>query len=468
MKRRMIAFAAAAALLTGFAPVSPDMFVHAENCTAVKDESGLYLLVYSDRAEVSAVWNEQESYEIPAKVNGLPVTAINDSVFYFNNTVKSIVIPSSVKTIAEMAFYSCNLLESVTFSEGLETISAQAFANCASLLNITIPGSVTSVEKEAFYDCNALKTLTFAEGEGCVIGENAFKACDALHTVTMESGVTEIQAGAFCTCSALENLTLSDTLKTISYSFQGCPKLEKVDLPDSLSSLHSMAFYNSAVCTEQIDVLIYVDDWVVDCNTDVAKATIKEGTRGIAQNAFYDCGNMTTLTIPEGVKIIDTNAFDECSSLLNLQLPATIEEIDSNAFNYCSSITSLTLPESTKVIAQQAFDNMDHLNEITILSKECSIYPSADTIPADAAIKGYPGSSAQSYADTFGRAFTALETTDPTVPDITLPLTPDVNQDGGIDAIDAAWLLQYAAATGAGYTGSIEDFVIEKMQNSAA
>lgn len=482
MKKRMIACAVAAALLTGAVPAFPDMLVHAENCTSVKDESGVYCLVYSDRVEIVGIWNEQESYEIPSEVEGLPVVSINERAFYDNDIFKYITIPSSVQTIGKNAFYNCNLLESVTFSEGLETISETAFKSCPSLLNITLPGSVTSIGTQAFYDCDALKTLTFAEGDGCIIGEEAFRDCDALHTVAMESGVTEIQKSAFSSCDVLENLTFSDTLKTVSYSFQSCPKLATVDLPDSLTSMQCNAFYGSAVYTNQTDVLIYVDDWVVYCNTDVAKAAIKEGTRGIAEYAFGDCTSLTTLTIPEGVEIIDTYAFNNCSSLLNPQLPSTIKEIDSYAFNECRSIASLTLPESTQIIAQQAFDGMDYLKELIILSTDCSIYPSADTIPAETSsstavtIKGYTGSTAQSYADTFGRTFVALDeagtteptdttdptdTTEPTDPDTTITLTPDINQDGNIDAVDAAWILQYAAAYGAGYTGTIEDFVAE-------
>lgn len=470
MKRRMIACAVAAALLTGAVPAFPDMLVHAENYTAVKDESGVYCLVYSDRVEISGYWNAQESYEIPSEVEGLPVISINERSFYDHSTLKSVTIPSSVMTIGDSAFYSCNVLESVTFSEGLETISANAFKSCPALLNITIPGSVTSIGYEAFYDCDALKTLTFAEGDGCIIGEEAFRDCDALHTVTMESGVTEIQKSAFSSCDVLENLTFSDTLKTVSYSFQSCPKLATVDLPDSLTSMQCNAFYGSAVYTNQTDVLIYVDDWVVYCNTDVAKAAIKEGTRGIAEYAFGDCTSLTSLTISEGLEIIDTYAFNNCRSLLNLQLPSTVTEIDSYAFNECRSITSLTLPESLEVIAQQAFDGMDYLKELTILSTDCSIFPSADTISAEVTINGYTSSTAQSYADTFGLTFVALDevetteptdTTEPTEPDTTITLTPDINQDGRIDAVDAAWILQYAAASGAGYTGSIADFVAE-------
>jgi hypothetical protein len=419
-------------------------------------------LVYSDRAEVVNYWTEQESYEIPSEVEGLPVTSINEEAFNAHNSLKSVTIPPSVKTIGKKAFYSCNALENVTFSEGLAIISEAAFKSCPSLLNVVLPGSVTSIQTQAFYDCDALKTLTFAEGDGCVIGEEAFRDCDALHTVTMESGVTEIGESSFVGCDVLENLTLSNTLKTISNSFQGCTKLEEVDLPDSLSSLNGYAFYGSAVYTNQTNVLIYVDDWVVYCNTDAVKATIKEGTRGIAESAFESCKNLQSLTIPEGVEIIDTKALSNCISLLNPQLPSTIKEIDSHAFNECSNITSLTLPESTQMIGQQAFDGMDYLQQLTILSKDCSIYPSADTIPSEAVtIKGYTGSTAHSYADTFGCTFAALDegdSTDTTEPTVT-QLTPDINQDGNIDAVDAAWILQYAAACGAGYTGSIEDFV---------
>ncbi|MGH7953575.1 MAG: leucine-rich repeat protein, partial [Limisphaerales bacterium] len=50
---------------------------------------------------------------IPSMTNGLPVTSIGDSAFYYNTTVKSVTIPDSVTNIGNGAFYLCHLMTNV-------------------------------------------------------------------------------------------------------------------------------------------------------------------------------------------------------------------------------------------------------------------------------------------------------------------------------------------------------------------
>ena len=469
-KRSMLACAMAAMLLTC---ITPDFTANAENHTTYNDESGIVFFVYSDRAVAQYTWKNQDIYNIPAEIEGMPVTEVN--VKFEDTDVVSVSIPCSVQTIGEDVFKYCRSLEKVTLSEGLKSISDSAFYECDSLLNITIPGTVSDIGSQAFYNCSALKTVEFAKGDGCVIGEKAFYNCDALHTVTMEDGVTEIGNNSFSGCNNLINLSLPETLHTINSSFQGCSKLKTVDLPDSLKNLNRYAFLSCPIYTEQIDVLKYVDDWVIECNTDVVKTSIKEGTRGIAHGAFSECSSLTSLTIPEGVEIIDSSAFVGCTKLIEIKLPSTIKEISTNAFNQCNNIRSMTVPESTKIIAKQSFAGMDNLEEVIILSKDCSIYPDADTIPtasnySDVTIKGYTGSTAHNYADTFGRTFVALddESTSPTEPEETTKpgepiyiyvMRPDVNSDGSIDSSDASIILAYYAYTSTGGTLNFEDYM---------
>lgn len=47
----------------------------------------------------------------------------------------------------------------------------------------------------------------------------------------------------------------------------------------------------------------------------------------------------------------------------------------------------------------------------------------------------------------------------PTMAEDTTELFGDIDGNGRVDAADAAWILQYAAASGAGYTGTLKEFV---------
>lgn len=87
---------------------------------------------------------------------------------------------------------------------------------------------------------------------------------------------------------------------------------------------------------------------------------------GIADNAFCDCRNMTSVKLPSTVKRIGHYAFSRCHSLSAVNLPEGLTDIDLHAFEYCMSLTSIDLPSTTKSIGGLAFYCCTRLEGITI------------------------------------------------------------------------------------------------------
>ena len=56
------------------------------------------------------------SVVIPEEINGVSVTSIGDSSFYYCKSLTSITIPNSVTSIGEEAFSSCSSLTSITIT----------------------------------------------------------------------------------------------------------------------------------------------------------------------------------------------------------------------------------------------------------------------------------------------------------------------------------------------------------------
>ena len=50
-----------------------------------------------------------------------------DSAFYRCNSIETVVIPKSVKTLEYRAFFACSKLKNVTMSDGLTLIGGSAF-----------------------------------------------------------------------------------------------------------------------------------------------------------------------------------------------------------------------------------------------------------------------------------------------------------------------------------------------------
>lgn len=140
-------------------------------------------LQYSLSGAYASVYGVAEGVEeiiIPSSItyDGITyvVSSIGESAFATsgyrargNNTVKKVVVPSSVKTIGFAAFYYSNI-EEVILSEGVVSIYSCAFCG-TNLREIIIPSSVNCIQnidyeyggvtRSIFYGCNLLRTIIY-------------------------------------------------------------------------------------------------------------------------------------------------------------------------------------------------------------------------------------------------------------------------------------------------------------------
>ncbi len=88
----------------------------------------------------------------------------------------------------------------------------------------------------------------------------------------------------------------------------------------------------------------------------------------IGDNAFRDCGGLTSVSIPNSVTIIDHDAFIYCSGLTSVSIPNSVTSIGKYAFAYCSGLTSVSIPNSVTSIGAYAFNGCYNLNTIYSLN----------------------------------------------------------------------------------------------------
>ena len=65
---------------------------------------------------------------------------------------------------------------------------------------------------------------------------------------------------------------------------------------------------------------------------------IPDGVTSIGEDAFRNCGTLTSVVIPEGVTSIGWHAFSGCSSLTSITIPEGVTGIGWYAFSGCSSL----------------------------------------------------------------------------------------------------------------------------------
>ncbi|MBR5146935.1 MAG: leucine-rich repeat domain-containing protein [Bacteroidales bacterium] len=154
--------------------------------------NGIYYTTVNDNAIVTYKNKSYGNYSgdvvIPntITINGINynVTYIDEHAFDGCSNLTCVVIPNSIKSIADYAFNNCSKLATVTFEDDsqLETIGDYAFYKCSILTSIGIPNSVTEIGASAFYNCSSL-TSVYIPSEVASIYNAAFSGCTNLKEI---------------------------------------------------------------------------------------------------------------------------------------------------------------------------------------------------------------------------------------------------------------------------------------------
>ena len=157
-------------------------------------------------------------------VVGEGITEIGEYNFYNCTALKSVQLPSTLKSIDGMgagtdlasasygAFQNCESLTEIAFPEGLETIEPYAFKNCKLLKSVSFPNSLKTLGKCSFLLCESLETVSFGTGQLTEIGENAFNSC-GVKRINWGS-ITDVSDQAFYLCN-IKDLEFPEQVKSI-------------------------------------------------------------------------------------------------------------------------------------------------------------------------------------------------------------------------------------------------------------
>ena len=113
-----------------------------------------------------------------------------------------------VSSIGEAAFRGCNFLTEAIIPKGVTDIGGYAFQNCRGLQRVELPESFSSIGEYAFHFCTGLREIAIPDGVGC-ISSGTFSQCFMLESVAIPESVTVICDGAFFACGPQLTLTAS-------------------------------------------------------------------------------------------------------------------------------------------------------------------------------------------------------------------------------------------------------------------
>lgn len=87
---------------------------------------------------ITGGFKDQSIIDIPATVDGCPVTEIEKYAFSGREELKEVILPESIQRIGGHAFYNCKNLSHAELHDGIRELEDGAFKNCYSLSRITM------------------------------------------------------------------------------------------------------------------------------------------------------------------------------------------------------------------------------------------------------------------------------------------------------------------------------------------
>lgn len=287
---------------------------------------------------ISRYVGENKDVVIPAKVQGRPVTMIDDFAFDGLGTTRasetcrkitSVAIPESVTVIGKYAFRNCDRLTTVIIPNRVTSIGDDAFSSCERLSSITIPSNVTQIGNNPFFGSERLQSITVEEGnsefcsrDGVLYSKDmtvllAYPIGKQDTSFTIPDGVTRIEKSSFSHCKTLTSIAIPDSVTSIGrQAFLYCANLSSVSLPDGLTS---------------------IENWTFEGCRGLSAIVIPKSVTQIGESAFRGTG-LTSVSIPDGVTSIEEKTFISCNGLKTVTIPRSVRSIGDRAFKGCDNL----------------------------------------------------------------------------------------------------------------------------------
>jgi photosystem II stability/assembly factor-like uncharacterized protein len=333
---------------------------------------------------------------------------------YRKSTLTSILLPSSITSIARSAFNSCTSITSITIPSGVVNVGQYAFNTCSSLASVSIPNSVTVLGYGVFFNCTKLSQLSLPAYLSA-ISDECF-SYSGLTTISIPSTVNSISNSAFWNCNNLTDIHVDgantsysssngvlfdkNAYKIIQYPsaksansydipssvtligdncFNGCINLTAINIPVFVNSIGSGAFLNSSIASIYLPRLVSTisDDAFFDCSKLKAINVDPLNVNFISIDGVLFNSNATTLitypnglsgsyNIPNTVTSIGDYAFKNSIKLSSVVIPPSTKSIGNYSFYYCTSLTNVTIPNTVTSLSSGAFFNCTSLSTIRV------------------------------------------------------------------------------------------------------
>ncbi len=344
------------------------------------------------------------------------ITAISTRVVRNSKNITTVILPTTLKSIAPQAFISCSALENITLPYGLESIGNGAFEG-TKILGIYIPDTVTQIGKVAFENLPQNSVL-YAPNDAVyqLLIENNNNQWERRYDNT-KTALAVTNGGAFAEDTEFESGKLAtptrkgyifdgwydndsfagDAVAAVepgtayyakwipSSGFCGDPavndgkdvtwSLDNVTDTLTISGNGAMADYETNVVTG-----INPSPWCWN-RQHISKVVVEEGVTHVGDYAFASFSILNNVELADSIKSIGFKAFHtsgkSSAAGFTIQFPGHLESIKESVFTNSWLAGDIVLPAGLTSIGAYAFKNVAKASSIKTTSKTLYVGVSA-------------------------------------------------------------------------------------------
>lgn len=218
-----------------------------------------------------------------------------------------------------------------------------------------VPDFVSSIGLCAINGCNGLTSLVIPKSV-TVIEKDNFELCEQLASLVVEQGNPMFDSRENCNAIIV---TATDTL------VHGC---NGSTILDSIEVIADYAFsqrrnLSSISIPESV---VYIGEFAFLCCFSLESDILLQGIHQVTRCCFDECSRIKRVEIGNGIKSIESSAFAGCSLLNEVVITEGPKYIDTWAFADCPNLASVSLPKSIERIEPTAFDRCNRIERVVI------------------------------------------------------------------------------------------------------
>ena len=297
------------------------------------------------------------------KLTSLALPESVDYVMITNQTdLKNLTLPTTAK-LGYNCFEYCSALETLTVPKGNTRLEI-SLSGCSSLKKVVLADDTVELGNCALGYSDSLTTVDLKNVR--IIGSDAFWHCPSIQKITIPDTVTTICNMAFADCSNLTTVTGGKNVKILeNAAFSNCTKLTSIgNIGQNLKNLGCIVFENTKWFENKKDGIVYLGKIAYCYKGNMPKnttLTFKNGTYAVSSEfisehnsaTHFEQPNLVKVVLPKSCKFIGSDAFLNCTNLKSIDLGgAEIAENEAFVSNACETIT---LPSTMRIIGDDSF-----------------------------------------------------------------------------------------------------------------